>query len=337
MFVRLEEGSDIRSAVKQLAQICERELPHKAYKYIGYPAGGRPDCLINHDNHYWFWQDKHSPDSGKGRYLNWFGKFDEDVNSLSIALEVNTYFEGLDRRVAGFFARDMTTDRLYLMHNGGIGGGRKGQSKSTFLKWRGGSLVDILSSDGHTELAIPVMALEGRNALETAFAYIDEVHRFKQAVRDGSVQSSKPDSDGRLPGDYYPESSGRRKGRRRSTLIDYVSRHGMIVDSLKNWRSLRPIQRGARFTKDILIDLSISTNRKILELYEVKTGSDRQSIYSAIGQLLVHDRSGDSDKYLVIPDDGDLQDDVAAALKRMDIAVIRFDYSESGFSFRKTL
>jgi len=40
MFVRLEERSDIRSAVKQLAQICERQLPHKAYKYIGYPAGG---------------------------------------------------------------------------------------------------------------------------------------------------------------------------------------------------------------------------------------------------------------------------------------------------------
>jgi len=259
------------------------------------------------------------------------------VNSLSIALEVNTYFEGLDRRVAGFFAKDMTTDRLYLMHNGGIGGGRKGQSKSAFLQWRGGSLVDIVSSDGHTELAIPVMALEGQYALETAFAYIDEVHRFKQAVRDGSLEPPERNSGDRLPGDYFPESSGRRKGKRRSSLIDYVSRHGMIVDDLKNWRSLRPIQRRARFTKNILIDLSISTNMKILELYEVKTGSDRQSIYSAIGQLMVHDRNGDSKKYIVIPDDGDLQDDVAAALVRMEISVIRFNYTDVGFLFRKAL
>jgi hypothetical protein len=81
----------------------------------------------------------------------------------------------------------------------------------------------------------------------------------------------------------------------------------------------------------------MSTNRKILELYEVKTGSDRQSIYSAIGQLMVHDRNGESHKSIVIPDDGDLQDDVAVALERMDISLIRFNYSDSGFSFRKTL
>ena len=335
MLIRLEKKSDITRAAKRLREIGKSDLPETAYKYIGYPSGGRPDCLIRHNSQYWFWQEKFQPDGKPGRYLNWFGIYEEDRNSINIALEVNAYLEGKDRRVAGFFAKNVETERVYLMHSGGIGGGREGQNKFAFLDWRGGSLEEVRSSDGHKEKAIAVMALEGQRPLETAFAYVDEVHQYKQALRDGSyVPSARKTEIDKLKA-FFSEGSGRRTGRRKSTVIDYISRHGLVVDGLKDWREASPIPHKCNFTKNVLIDLALSKGSEILELYEVKTGSGRQDIYTAIGQLMVHDAKGSSQKFIVIPDDGRLPADLRKTLLRLEIKVLRYEFGKSGPVFRQ--
>ena len=61
------------------------------------------------------------------------------------------------------------------------------------------------------------------------------------------------------------------------------------------------------------------------EIYEVKTDVSRQSLYTAIGQLLVHSGEHQTVKqFVVLPDGEVIPPDVEQALKRLKVNVVRF-------------
>ena len=72
-----------------------------------------------------------------------------------------------------------------------------------------------------------------------------------------------------------------------SSAIDYVSRHGEVVDALREWRRLSALPKGARFVKNVFIDLGLEFQKELVEVFEVKTSTDRSSMYSALRQLMV--------------------------------------------------
>ena len=107
--------------------------------------------------------------------------------------------------------------------------------------------------------------------------------------------------------------------------IEYISRHGDVVRALREWR-MRTIKAHERPVKNVYLDLGIESHGAIRELYEVKTACDRPSLYAAIGQLLVHDvsRDGACKRFLVLPYDETVPGDVADALARMKVELVRF-------------
>jgi len=317
--------------------ICKTALPKTDRRYIGYPAGGRPNCLIHHNDEVWFWQEKVRPKGKPERYLNWFGVYQNDHKSLNITLEVNAYCEGKSRRISGFFAKDPVSEDIFLMHNGGIGGGKPGQNKYAFLAWRGtGSLVDVVSSDGNTEKAIAVMAISKKASLTPALAYINEVREYKKLLDESGLEEITHSEKVDQLKAYFKEGAGRRVGKR-SSDIDYISYHGHVVDALKAWRNSSGIPNKCSLKKSVFVDLAVSSARKILELYEVKTSARRQDIYTAIGQLMVHDRKGKSLKFLVIPDGKEFAEDLRQTLVRLEIIVIRYKQNKLNFTFEKRL
>lgn len=333
MFLRLENKTEIVKAEKLLAEICRKNMPVKAVHHIGYPAGMRRDCKIITDGHYWFWQDLHKPANGKPpRYLNWFGLYEKERKSLGITVEVNAYEQSLNRRVAGYFAKDVETGHIYLMHSGGIGGGKKGQSKNSFLAWRDKELSWVTSSDGRTDPAIIVMPLTGKHAIEPALKYVDEVAAYKAALNDGLLADGKLAKKAARLKAYIAESTGRRKGKR-SSNIDYISRHGMIVDALKTWREAKGISRKQHIANDVLIDLALMERKQICELYEVKTSSGRQSVYTALGQLFVHSGKSKCERFIVLPDEGALPRDLIETFTRLDIKRIFFRFDGKNIFF----
>ena len=79
--------------------------------------------------------------------------------------------------------------------------------------------------------------------------------------------------------------------------------------------------------KNAYIDLGVKASNKLTEIYEVKTSADRQPLYTAIGQILVHDDTGTDEtlRYLVVPKEGSIPSDVRKALERFKIKVLRFE------------
>jgi len=332
MLVRLEKKSYIRAAHKQLGNICKSELPEKETRRIGFPSGGLRDCQIRTNGKYWFWQGKHEPEDKVARHLNWFGLIQDGKPSLDITFEANAYFEGPSWSIAGFFAKEPESGNLYLMHSGKIGGGKKGQSKENFLAWLGADMEDVISSDHRIQKANVVMPLFGRHAMASAFKYVDEVASFKSALRDGSFKKIIRQSDIDGVKSYLAESSGRRRGKRTSE-IDYISRHGLVVDALKNWREEEGLPKNCMLTNTVFRDLALEKKDNLLELYEVKTSSGRQHVYTAIGQLMVHDGGSASEKYIVLPDEGDLPPDLIQTLTRLNIELIRYRFRGSKIEF----
>lgn len=93
----------------------------------------RPNAMeldVFHNGDYWFFSET-IRDSGIPHYWNIFGIYEKN-GRLHITVEINIAIEGNDRRVSGFFARDERTGIVYLMHDGDVGGGRRGISRSFF-------------------------------------------------------------------------------------------------------------------------------------------------------------------------------------------------------------
>lgn len=323
MFTLIESIEEISKAQHHLELAIYRDFQQKIKKNIGYPGGTVFDAQVQTDGTYWFWSTDHvGEDVINPRRLNWFGLV-SDSQSLDISVEINTVYEGRNDRIAGFFARDSETGSIYLMHSGRVGGGTEGVGKEAFLAWTNQQPIEVLDSSGDVKEGIVVMPVQGIAVTQPAIFYINNIANFKQAVRDGELTSPEFQKKKKEFSDFYSESSGRRQGKR-SEEIDYISRHGEIVDAVYAWRNSSPLPKKGCLVKDFLIDLGVAIDNNLVEVYEVKTSSKRINIYTAIGQLMVHGVSNECQRTLVLPHEQELARDLQDTLERLNIKLLTF-------------
>jgi len=323
MFILLEGKQDIAAAERTLEATFKREFSRRETKYIGYPGGSTHDAKVYTDGTYWYWPggkyDKNTPNP---RLLNWFGLFNEETG-LNITVEINVALEGRNDQAGGFFARDSNTGRIYLMHSGRVGGGTKGVSKEKFLAWSNAELHEAIDLTGKPREGIIAMPIDALGATQPCVQYIRKIAEFKIAVREGLIDSLKFRATLDKWQEYYAESHGRRKGKR-SSEIDYISRHGEVVDALNTWRKSTGLEKGQFIVKNNLIDLGVKTGAELTEIYEVKSSASRQSVYTAIGQVFVHGTSDNCQRIIVLPQDESLSEDLKLALKRTRIKLLPY-------------
>lgn len=317
----LESKSEKISAQAELARHLHAAWKARENRRVVWRPDRR-DMDIAHNTQYWFASVSLGRNQSTPRYWNSVGTYHEDGN-LQIAVEINIPIASNERTVSGFFAKDDTTGIVYLMHDGGVGGGRKGVGRAAFLAWSGEKLIPVSDSQGRIRLGILVTPIKPRVIGGQISRFAQKVLDFKQAVKNGIATASKESQ--RSYDDYYREFSGKKQGQR-AKEFEYISRHGDIVDELCQWRRSRA-GRGERIVKNAYLDLGIAVSNKLTEIYEVKTSTDRQVLYTAIGQILVHDAAstGNTRRYLVIPNNGTMPHDVGLALDRFQIKVLRFE------------
>lgn len=323
MFTLIESKEEISKAQHHLELTIRHDFKQKIKKNIGYPGGTVFDAQVQTDGTYWFWSTNHDEKNiTTPRHLNWFGLL-KDNPSLEISVEINTVYEGRNDRIAGFFARDSETGSIYLMHSGRVGGGTKGVGKETFLAWKSQRPVEVLDSSGNAKEGIVVMPVQGIAATQSAIYYINTIANFKQAVRDGELTSPEFQKKKKEFSDFFSESHGRRQGKR-SEEIDYISRHGEIVDAVYAWRNSNSLPEKSHLVKNLYIDLGVAIDNNLVEVYEVKTSSNRINVYTAIGQLMVHGVSNQCQRTLVLPHDQELAQDLQDTLERLNITLLTF-------------
>lgn len=323
MLKLIESKQEIADAQHRLEVAIRRDFTKREIRTIGYPGGKTFDAPVVTDGIYWYHStDFDSKDIANPRRLNWFGLFSPE-GVLQISVEVNAVYEGRNDRVAGFFARDSDTRRIYLLHTGRVGGGTNGVGKSAFLAWSNHTPIEVSDSSGAIRDGILVMPVDGVAATHSVIRYIDAIVAFKRAVRAGEINTPEFGSKKQLFESYYAEARGRRR-RRNIAEIDYLSRHGDVVDALSLWRILSPLPSGGHIVKNVLIDMGVATGCDLAEIYEVKTSVARSDVYSAIGQLMVHGPAPCCRRVIVLPDGETIAADLNTALQRLGIEILRF-------------
>jgi hypothetical protein len=73
-----------------------------------------------------------------------------------------------------------------------------------------------------------------------------------------------------------------------------------------------------------LVDLGLEIGGQLKQLYEIKSSSDLQSIYTGIGQLMFHSGGGpDVVKFLVLPGE-ELTTEIVKVLNSFEIDLLRY-------------
>ena len=137
MLTLIESHSEKRKIHKMLDDCLVSAWPNRKKRLVVWRPNSR-EMNVVHNDKYWFAWAKPDPNDTTPRYWNSFGRY-RDNGNLQIAVEINIPTNSDSKRVAGFFAKDTETGIVYLMHDGGVGGGRKGVGRASFLARRSGA------------------------------------------------------------------------------------------------------------------------------------------------------------------------------------------------------
>lgn len=258
------------------------------------------------------------------RTWNGYGVFRDAPGAQIITVEINIPTTSNSATVAGFFGSDPVSGAVYLMHDGGIGGGKKGVGAAAFLAWSKSKLVEVERSEGPPRFGIIIGKVDDEDLASRIWRFVTLVRSFKDAVSRGDLDSETVRRAITEWEDFKSESSGHRRGKR-STNIDYVSYHGDVVQLLYDERHSRREQHES-VSNSPLVDLLVRSGGAMIEIYEVKTSLDRQSLYTAIGQLLAHSVGAAANvlRTLVVPE-GEMPPGIENCLTSLGIGVRRFN------------
>ncbi len=303
-------------------RLREQMVPIEEPKRLGWKGGGtettvwyHPVCKL--------WT---AFENRERRYLNFFGFGDpREQAGLSPVVEINPPKEGLDRRMAGAFGVD-EEGTSYLLHRGKVGGARKGIGKSSFLSAQSDYLREVIDGDRRTPVIV-VSPLGSEDLTNHIASFASQVRAYKEAEVRGATGS---EGDRLGEGDFTPEFEGTKEISLRES-VEAQCKHGTVVRNLRE----ALVEAGVSPENDNLRDLFLRDNQGgVAAVYEVKTASDRQSIYSAIGQLVMYSSAQrETNQVLVLPDD--LDPGLRTAIENRGFAVVLYEWEDGEATFRQ--
>ena len=256
------------------------------------------------------------------RYWNAFGTLSpEGERNVHITCEINFPKSGIGRKIGGAFVKD-ASEKLYMVHRGNMGGGKKGIGKRLFLNNYRGDFEIVQDGEQETELPL-IGALDSGKFIEQIHDFIREVERIKSIPQQQIPQTLS------IPQEFNKEFTGKRKYKT-SEYIEAKCNHGLIVNALAD-----ELKRGLKTANTRSLDLCIIGNQgnKITHVFEVKTDISTTSLYSAVGQLLLNSVCLPSKPKLILVIPEKLGRPVCEILKELGIKLLIFQWKGDNVIF----
>lgn len=298
MFIELTDTKEIKRAQGEMAAKLKKQFSYKQERVIGWPSGHSTNQVrfagkSGVDSCWWYT----GLSDDKQNVQNLFGRGNpNDSKLLLIDLQFNFPIESFSRMQGGVFVRDVRSGKTLLGHRGIVTRGKSRVPRELLLQEADLTPLTIASEKSPNEVDVLLVApIDDVNMGKQISDFAIEVRRAAYSVMSEnqsdttsrskwskplSAAAKKSPLDVALSG-YYDEFVGKTIIRR-AAQVTMNCRHGSVVKTLR--AKLKAI--GAQY-KSVAIDLVVETESKVL-LFEVKTGSDSQSIYTGIGQLYFH-------------------------------------------------
>jgi hypothetical protein len=274
--------SEIRKANKSIRQAFLDHGAKPVKRNVGWP-GGNADMKVFWAEDIGLWYA--SALNPESRYWNAFGTHSPPGSSLSVSCEVNFPVRGINRSIGGVVVSDGRGNTL-IAHRGKIGGGKKGISKTLFWQQYEGKLLSVWDGDQETQVAA-VAEIGARRFLHQLRLFVEKVEQIKaraQQQTPGRPNLPSPATEAKFKIQSLGDEFYGTKSYALRQTVSAACDHGLVVKHLRQLLQ----QAGCRTGKDQYRDLYVHDGRKVTSLCEVKPGSDRQSIYAGIGQLLMY-------------------------------------------------
>lgn len=255
-------------------------------------------------------------DSGN-RYWNAFGtgepKWDTSY-SHSITCEINPPYEGIDRRIAGVFAKD-PDDKLHLLHRGKLGGGKPGIGKALFIKEFTGTWEEVEDGTEFTKLAL-VASFENPRFAEQIADFVHEVERIK-------VAPSTIKAPALLAPVFRDEFFGTKKLSSIGSRTLANSDHGLVVNTLAKNLKDKGFAVGNTRNVDLFI-LDSAGNPTVM--FEVKTDLTSTQVYEAVGQLYFHSAKLGAKCRLIALFPNNISQDIKDTFRTLGIQLLTYNF-----------
>ncbi len=217
----IEDKKIITKLINEFANLLYDETDEEFPATVGF-FGGHGDYEISIIKRLNIWFCSYEADN---RVWNAFGIGKPTENqSLSITTEINFPYFGIDRRIAGVFAKD-ENDNIYILHRGKIGGGKKGVGKTLFEDNYRGEFINIKDGDRINKFAL-IGELYATNFPDQVANFVYEVDRIKKLIATQPVIDNRNEIN-----DFSPEYSGKKEYQVEKN-IEASCNHGIIVNCL---------------------------------------------------------------------------------------------------------
>ena len=143
---------------------------------FGY-KGGNKTLKAHHDDKLWF-ASKFRSDANF--YWNVYGLNPKPRCSNNNTVQINIPVKGINRLIGGLFAENKKAKKVYLMHRGRVGGGRKGIGKTAFVSWYKGRSLNVDERDGRSSKAFLVTSIRDPDIANKIFEFVQKVAHFKR-------------------------------------------------------------------------------------------------------------------------------------------------------------
>lgn len=274
MITIISDRKEIKKLHGQFHKNLDKYFREQINCWVGYPGGNFKDT-VRYSTNLDIWISVQELDT---RFWNGFGigRPTEGANN-SLVGEINFPYENIVRNIQGAFAIE-DNGNVLVLHRGRIGGGKPGIGKTYFTTNFRGDFVTAIDGDRETEFCL-VGELNSKHFPRQVSNFINEIYRIKNL----EDRETAADFSDLTDFNYTDEHSGQTVTERNDPVI--IERtHGIVVNKLAE--ELR--NKGLQIGNDRNRDLFIHHNGQIKILFEIKTSSSTQCLYSAIGQLLLY-------------------------------------------------
>ena len=253
------------------------------------------------------------------RYWNGFGiGRPEEGAAIAITCEINFPLCGVDRRTGGAFAQDRA-GRLYVVHRGKLGGGRKGIGKSLFENhYRG---VWEVMDDGGEETPVAVIGiLQSPRFARQIAEFVRKIARIKETAAARSSQAELTFGELRLREELI---GARYREQERETGAECD--RGLIVRDLAETLKQAGLRSGNDGNQDLLV---MDRAGRIRAVFQVRTETTLSDLHAGAMQLLLNGLSLPDNPLLILilprPPEVALRD----KLKRLNIDILIYEWRE---------
>jgi hypothetical protein len=272
----IEEEAAIRRCQRQFIHSFKPFVDEKIPVHLGHP-GASTEAKVLWSGRLGIWL--HAGKTQEGRHWNAFGIGKPRKGAhIPITCEINFPAGGIDRRIGGALAKDRK-GRIFVVHRGKIGGGKKGVGKALFADhYRG---VWEIMEDGDEETTVALIG--ALNSPRLARQIAQYIHKIDQIKETASYRSSQLEMKFEtitfretLVGERYCDLEKDK---------DAECDQGLVVKDLAE--CLR--RRGMKVGNDGFIDLFIADNKgQMTTVFQVKTTPGSLNLHAGAAQLLLN-------------------------------------------------